>query len=430
MLATPRVGFMTTLAFFSNWPTNPSNSYRVTTNQALIVGLGKSFDDRTTTVQVSETSVEAQHVQPGTPCFGCHQILDPMRDFFKQSYSLTYFQQLDLMNRRNPIPATATFNVDATTVTGNGVPAFAKAMADHPLFPVAWARKLCQYANSSECPEDDPELQRVAAKFRESNFDFHTLVREVFSSPLVTYTESTKTADQIGVTIGIARREALCARLSTRLNIADVCNLKGETALPRTLATSSVNLSAGIAGSTYARADAQPVMPHDPNLFFSSATEKLCFMLAGHLVETMTGPWKVAGKDAALNDFVHVLMGIPPRRRTRAAVCGTSWPALRRRHRRQGKSARRPPVELRAGVLIAAGGLFGAVRRTTMNTRRRELLKSTVVGSAGLALRALATGCRSASWPGRWPGPRRTKAPATRPRRATWSSAPAAPATR
>ena len=198
VLAMPRVGFMTTLAFFSNWPTNPSNSYRVTTNQALIVALGKSFDDRTTTVQVSETSVEAQHVQPGSPCFGCHQILDPMRDFFKQSYSLTYFQQLDLMNRRNPIPATATFSVDSTTVTGNGVPTFAKAMAEHPLFPMAWARKLCQYANSSECPEGDPELQRVAGKFRESNFDFYTLVREVFSSPLVTYTESTKTAQESG----------------------------------------------------------------------------------------------------------------------------------------------------------------------------------------------------------------------------------------
>ena len=217
VVAMPRVGFMTTLAFFSNWPTNPSNSYRVTTNQALIVALGKSFDDRTTTVQVSETSVEAQHVQPGSPCFGCHQILDPMRDFYKQSYSLTYFQQLDLMNRRNPIPATATFNVDNTTVTGNGVPTFAKAMAEHPLFPMAWARKLCQYANSSECPEADPELQRVAGKFRESNFDFYTLVREMFSSPLVTYTESTKTAQDVGVTIGIARREALCARLSTRL---------------------------------------------------------------------------------------------------------------------------------------------------------------------------------------------------------------------
>ena len=137
----------------------------MTTNQALIVALGRSFDDRTTTVQVSETSVEAQHVQPGSPCYACHQVLDPMRDFFKQSYSLTYFQQLDLMNRRNPIPATGHLQRRQTpAVTGSGVPAFAKAMAEHPRFPMAWAGKLCQYANSSECPEDDPELQRVAGQ--------------------------------------------------------------------------------------------------------------------------------------------------------------------------------------------------------------------------------------------------------------------------
>ncbi|HXI58455.1 MAG TPA: hypothetical protein VNO55_20450, partial [Polyangia bacterium] len=63
---TPRVGFLTTPAFFANWPTNSSNQARVTMNQTLIVGLGVSFDDRGTTVQVSESSSDAMHVQPGT----------------------------------------------------------------------------------------------------------------------------------------------------------------------------------------------------------------------------------------------------------------------------------------------------------------------------------------------------------------------------
>ena len=46
-------------------------------------------------------------------CFACHQTLDPMRDFFKQSYSLTYFQQLDRSTGatrcppRPPSPSTA-----------------------------------------------------------------------------------------------------------------------------------------------------------------------------------------------------------------------------------------------------------------------------------------------------------------------------------
>jgi hypothetical protein len=313
VLAMPRVGFMTTLAFFANWPTNPSNSYRVTTNQALIVALGRSFDDRSTLVQVSETSVDAMHIDPGTVCYACHQVLDPMRDFFKQTYSLTYFQQLDLANKRNPLPAQATFILDGSTpVVGSGVPAFARAVADHPYFPRAWAQKLCHFANASACLDHDPELLRVSEAFRASNFDWKVLVREMFSSPLVTYAASTKTAETKGVTIGIARREALCARLSTRLKTADVCNLDGQFGLPKNLAGSATNLSQGIAGSTYARADVEAVMPHDPNLFFASATEKLCMLLAGQLVETASAPWKVATLTASLRDFVHVVMGVPP----------------------------------------------------------------------------------------------------------------------
>jgi hypothetical protein len=312
VLGMPRVGFLSTLAFFANWPTNPSNAYRVTTNQALIVALGRSFDDRTTTVQISESSVEDQHVQPGSPCFGCHQVLDPMRDFYKQSYSVTYFQQLAAGGRRTPIPAQATFNVEGgPVVQGNGVQAFARALADHPRFATAWTQKLCQLANASECKDDDPELQRVAGLFRDSHFDWKTLVRELYSSPLVTFASKTQNADREGVVISIARREALCARLSNRLGLVDACNLTGASGLARNAAASAKNLSLGVPGSSYARADVQPVMPHDPNLFFSSATEKLCGLLAGQLVENAMSRWTVAGREDALDEFVAVVMGVP-----------------------------------------------------------------------------------------------------------------------
>jgi hypothetical protein len=313
VLGMPRVGFMTTLAFFANWPTNPSNAYRVTTNQALIVGLGRSFDDRTTTIQVAESNVDAQHVQPGTACFGCHQILDPMRDFFKQSYSITYFQQLGATARKTTVPPMATFNVEgAAAVSGNGVEVFAQALANHPLFPVAWTQKLCQLANASTCDATDPELQRVAGLFRDSKFDFKTLVRELYSSPLVTFASKTRNAEQTGVVISIARREALCARLSDRLGLVDACNLKGTSTLSRQAATQAKNLSLGIPGSSYARADAEPVMPHDPNLFFASATEKLCGLIAAQLIESGTNArWRVADRESALVDFVSLVMGVP-----------------------------------------------------------------------------------------------------------------------
>jgi hypothetical protein len=53
------------------------------------------------------------------------------------------------------------------------------------------------------------------------------------------------------------------------------------------------------------------VSPHDPNLFFVSATEKICMAVAGQVVEGATGRWKVATKDAAFADFVTLLMGVP-----------------------------------------------------------------------------------------------------------------------
>ncbi len=308
VLATPRVGFFTTLAFFANWPTNTSNASRVTANQALIVGLGRSFDDRDVTVQLSETSVDTLHVQPGTVCFGCHQTLDPMRDFFRHSYNVGYFQQL----APELVPASATFTVDGSPpVTGRGIATFARALADHPRFAPAWTQKLCQLANSESCDPDDPELVRVASTFRDSNFDFKVLVRELFSSPLVTFLKSTRTAETHGTVISIARREGLCALLENRLGLPDVCELR----TPRR--TRPGRLAMAIPGAAYGRGEEAPLLPHDPNLFFSSATDNLCQLLAGRLVDVpataaVPGRWTSGKLPEALDDFVHTLMGLPP----------------------------------------------------------------------------------------------------------------------
>jgi hypothetical protein len=310
VLNTPRVGFMTTLAFFANWPTNTSNSYRVTTNQTLIVALGRSFDDRNVTVQVNETSSDAMHVQPGTPCYGCHVTLDPMRDFFRQSFSVPYSSQL----LTTGIPASATFTVDGSNpITGNGIGALAQGMAQHPRFAAAWAQKLCQFANASSCSEDDPELDRVAGLFRASNHDFHVLVRELFSSPLVTFARETKSAKDNGVAIGITRREALCAALDQRLGLGDFCSIHQATPGQKNLVVNTArNLALSIPGAGYARGDETPLLPHDPSMFFSSATENLCDLLAGTLVDTKTGRYQSTAREAAIKDMVTTVMGLPP----------------------------------------------------------------------------------------------------------------------
>ena len=58
-------------------------------NQTMIVALGKSFDDSNNTVPVSEDLLDREHAAPGTPCYGCHRTLDPMRQFFRRERRLS-----------------------------------------------------------------------------------------------------------------------------------------------------------------------------------------------------------------------------------------------------------------------------------------------------------------------------------------------------
>ncbi len=308
---TPRVGFMTTPAFFANWPTNVSNSYRVTTNQALIVALGRSFDDRGTTVQLAESSDDRLHAAPGTVCYGCHQTLDPMREFFRGSYALGYHAQ-----HAKGAPPQGIFTVDGSPpVGGGGIAAFARAVAAHPRFALAWAQKLCQHARSAPCAEDDPELVRIASAFRESGHDYRTLVRELFSSPLVTDAAPTATAARDGVAMSIARREALCAALEQRLGVRDACNLRGETAIAnRAARTRATNLALAIPGAGYGRGEEAPLLPHDPNLFFHAATENLCNLLAAEVIDAGPAPrFSSKRADEAIAELVATVMGLAPR---------------------------------------------------------------------------------------------------------------------
>jgi hypothetical protein len=260
---------------------------------------------------VNETSIDNMHVKPGTACFGCHQTLDPMRDFFRQSYSIPYSLQLQPAG----VPAMGTFTVDGSpAVSGSGVAALAQALAKHPRFAIAWAQKLCQFANAVSCDEGDPELKRVADVFAQSNHDFRTLVRELFSSPLVTFARETATAKENGVAIGITRRETLCAALEQRLQLGDFCALRQATAgVKNVFVNTARNLALSIPGAGYARGDESPLLPHDPSMFFSSASENLCDLLATTLVDAKTGSrFSSNQREQAIRDMVATVMGVPP----------------------------------------------------------------------------------------------------------------------
>ena len=97
-----------------------------------------------------------------------------MRQVFRQAYTLTYHEQKDPTQTSMP----GVFAFDGITKNISSPKDLALAMASHPRFALAWTQKLCYWANSSPCSENDPEFQRIAAAFESSGHKWKTLVRE------------------------------------------------------------------------------------------------------------------------------------------------------------------------------------------------------------------------------------------------------------
>ena len=305
-LTTARLGFFGTPAFDTNWGTNFTNEMRVTANQALIVAIGLSINGENSQAMFPVTATESDHAS-NPACTGCHSQLDPYKQFFRQSYTLTYHNQTDPTQIGQP----AGFGIAGVTATGKGVGDIANILANHPRFALAWVLKLHSWANSTAAVEDDPEVLRIAAAFQASNFDFKTLVRELFSSPLVTFAAPTKTTDTQGVVMSIARRDQFCASLSNRLGITDIC---GATTVQPTAQQSAISGRAVMMPvDTYYRAYALPSLPTDPNLFYRSSVEVVCGLVANEVVDATPTPSRYSSKSPgpAIADFVTTVVGLP-----------------------------------------------------------------------------------------------------------------------
>ena len=326
-LALPRVGFYTTPAFLALWNTNDSNQHRVTANQTLLIALGSSLTPASAIVPLSQAGLDPSHAVTGTECYGCHKTLDPLRQFWGT--------QLDFSDR-NDFPARAGGGLAANprpTATGGGF-AFgnvnttgANMMALGPLlqqvvdtadpgqavsrFAIAVAQKLCFFANSAECVETDPEFRRIAHLFEAGGFSFSVLLKELLSSPLVTGTKATTTADTNGFTISIARRDQLCAALSNRLGKPDLCSL--AVPIPSTAQAATLKIATSLPGDSFSRGSEVPITASSPTLFYSSASELLCEAVAAVVVDATTGSvFSSAGPPAAIADMVQRVMGYPP----------------------------------------------------------------------------------------------------------------------
>ena len=284
VVTTPRVGFFSTPAFFARWPTNVTNSFRGITNQALIVGLDTSLNALTIAPQFSGQD-EGEHARAGTPCFGCHQTLDPIRNFFREDYSTgSTGRPVGAAVVGAPL-APGVFTLGGGDASKHGVEALGAAIANHPSFAKAWTQKMCVWANSSRCVDDDPEFQRVALAFRDSNHNFKVLLRELLTSPLSTFTSRTASSNRNGVSVGVARRELLCQRLSARAKRPDLCQ---QDAVRRGFDNDdgwyAQTYSQGLPSIGHLRGESLAIMPRVPGVLFQPAIERLCRFYADSLV--------------------------------------------------------------------------------------------------------------------------------------------------
>ena len=305
VLHTPRTGFMTHPAFFAMWDTNEDNQARVTLNQTLITAFGQSIDDSQTLFPVFDEALDGEHADPTTACYGCHRTLDPMRQFFRLDYTYAYSQQLD--DDVKAIPAA--FAWQGIEATGDSVADLATMIADHPQFPIAWAQKMCFYANSAPCPEDDPEFQRVVDAFVDSGLSFRTLVRELFSSPLVTSTSCVE--EGTGDNASIARVRHFCSSVANRLGVTDPCGVEYVWNEDRTnIGRQNQTLINTIPDDGFSRGDEDPLTVSDTNLFINGAYERVCTNIASQVVgnDRQFDPREA---DTVLPQLVESLMGLP-----------------------------------------------------------------------------------------------------------------------
>jgi hypothetical protein len=250
-----------------------------------------------------------------------------MRQFWATQYD---FNDRNDFNARatqglaaNPRPATigGTFAFGSVNANGANMLALGPLLsqvsdtldATQPLnrFAISVTQKLCFFANSSPCLEGDTEFRRVAKVFEASNYDFMTLVKELFSSPLVTGAKETETADAMGLTVSISRKDQFCTSLSNRLGKPDLC--AQLVTIPTAVQTATAKIASSVPQDGFSRGSEVPIMAADPTLFYSAATELLCENIAALAIDATTGTvWTSANPAATIADIVQRIMGYPP----------------------------------------------------------------------------------------------------------------------
>jgi hypothetical protein len=312
-------------------------------NQTLLAALGQSFTSDNDLTPLSEVGLASSHTTTSGECYGCHKSLDPMRMFFGNQYDFN--DRNDFVanpfsgSQPNPRPTGALQAGFAFADVNWAAPSTGTSLSDLgplllqatdqdtsdpggplPLFALSVAQQLCFWGNSNACSPSDPAFRAVVADFVSSKYNFPSLVKELFSSALMTGAVATATypADSAGsatVPISISRQFHLCAALSNRMGVSDVCAL--QAAVPTSAQSTTLTIAGSVAADAFSRGSQTPVAPAYPDLFYRAATEELCENVAKLVVDATGGPYtssstSCANGDGLLTKFVEQVMGLNP----------------------------------------------------------------------------------------------------------------------
>jgi len=308
VLRVPRSGFMTTPAFFATWPTNDANQARVTTNQTLIVALGKSFDSETTLIPAFDDALDDSHADPTTACWGCHVNLDPMRQYFRNSFTYYYHAQQDSAVQAVR-PSFAFQGVSVEGAPGDGIDELAATLSTHPRFAPAWVQKACYFATSNACPEESTEFQAVVNAFTQNGMSFKSMLVELLSSSLVSAETCVENAG--GDIPSVSRARHFCTTVSNRLGLPDACGTETYYRSERRGAR-GVNrqLIEVVPDDSYSRGGEVPVVIADPNLFIRAAGDAMCEGFSEMVVDS-DAQFPPSNPEGAIRSFVVDLAGLP-----------------------------------------------------------------------------------------------------------------------
>jgi len=304
----PRVGYFSTLAFQGQYPTNDDNKFRSTINQTLIAGLSKTFSPSDNTEQPMLVHLDAEHAPKTSQCFGCHRLMDPMKNIFKNKMDFNY--------RFNPRYSneTSSFAVYNYTKELNELSDLGAAIASHPDFHTAWTQKMCVALNTSKCLETDPEFLRVANAFKSSGFKFRVLYRELSTSPLVTGSERVLTNKTNGFVIARTRTSHFCNNMKARIKQIQSSRGVVEDDVKTVDYCDRVASQVENLGDDYTVRGITDVINSFPvDTFFRQGLEQACFAFADRVIRRRGEvlEYTGGGLSADLDLITQYLMGIP-----------------------------------------------------------------------------------------------------------------------